>query len=290
MEIPIPKFQQKTETEIKNYNVIKSVLSKLYDTENELIKKRKGAFEDIKDIKDENEKNHILKDIYGKFSETMTILETEKEHQVMKIKTKLIPTTEAKITEAKKTKQNIGNYKNIKIKTKAQEEEMEEMKKKGQDVKGSQISLNISQNKSIMADEEKELRDQIMNYEADRININKKIMLYLINFEMAYHAKYIELLTKLFNDIKEKDLKKSIKESVMSVGVSQNVADEIDDEEQSENNDDDDDNNDDEDDQEELKKSKLSKSKKSATKKSKNKSQKDDDDDDENEIDDDDEK
>ena len=139
-----------------------------------------------------------------------------------------------------------------------------------------------------MADEEKQLRDQIMNYEADRININKKIMLYLINFEMAYHAKYIELLTKLFNDIKEKDLKKSIKESVMSVGVSQNVADEIDDEEQSENNDDDDDNNDDEDDQEELKKSKLSKSKKSATKKSKNKSQKDDDD--ENEIDDDDEK
>ena len=137
-----------------------------------------------------------------------------------------------------------------------------------------------------MAEEGKGLKDQIMNYEADRININKKIMLYLINFEMAYHAKYIELLTKLFNDIKEKDLKKSIKESVMSVGVSQNVADEIDDEEQSENNDDDDD---DEDDQEELKKSKLSKSKKSATKKSKNKSQKDDDDD-ENEIDDDDEK
>ena len=286
-EIPIPKFQQKTETEIKNYNVIKSVLSKLYDTENELIKKRKGAFEDIKDI---NEENPVLKKIYKNFSEEMLKLETEKEHQVMKIKTKLIPTTEARITEAKRTKQNIGNYKNIESKTKAQEEEVEKMKKKGQDVKGSQISLNISQNKSYMAEEGKGLKDQIMNYEADRININKKIMLYLINFEMAYHAKYIEELTKLFNDIKEKDLKKSIKDSVMSVGVSQNVADEIDDEEQSENNDDDDDNNDDEDEQEELKKSKLSKSKKSATKKSKNKSQKDDDDDDENEIDDDDEK
>ena len=288
-EIPIQKFQQKTETEIKNYNVIKSVLSKLYDTENELIKKRKGAFEDIKNIKDINEENPVLKKIYKNFSEEMLKLETEKENQVMKIKTKLIPTTEARITEAKRTKQNIGNYKNIESKTKAQEEEVEKMKKKGQDVKGSQISLNISQNKSYMAEEGKGLKDQIMNYEADRININKKIMLYLINFEMAYHAKYIEELTKLFNDIKEKDLKKSIKDSVMSVGVSQNVADEIDDEEQSENNDDDDDNNDDEDDQEELKKSKLSKSKKSATKKSKNKSQKDDDDD-ENEIDDDDEK
>ena len=282
-EIPIQKFQQKTETEIKNYNVIKSVLSKLYDTENELIKKRKGAFEDIKDI---NEENPVLKKIYKNFSEEMLKLETEKEHQVMKIKTKLIPTTEARITEAKRTKQNIGNYKNIESKTKAQEEEVEKMKKKGQDVKGSQISLNISQNKSYMAEEGKGLKDKIMNYEDNRNNINKKIMLYLINYEMAYNAKYNEELTKLFNDIKEKDLKKSIKDSVMSVGVSQNVADEIDDEEQSENNDDDDD---DEDDQEELKKSKLSKSKKSATKKSKNKSQKDDDDD-ENEIDDDDEK
>ena len=281
--IPIPKFQQKTETEIKNYNVIKSVLSKLYDTENELIKKRKGAFEDIKDV---GEKNPILKDIYDKFSDKMINLETEKEHQVMKIKTKLIPTTEARITEAKKTKQNIGNYKNIESKTKAQEEEMEKMKKKGQDVKGSQISVNISQNKSYMAEEGKGLKDQIMNYEADRININKKIMLYLINFEMAYHAKYIEELTKLFNDIKGKDLKKSIKDSVMSAGVSKVVADEIDDEEESENNGGDESGGD-EDDQEELKKSKLSKSKKSATKKSKNKSQKNDDDDDEKEIDDD---
>jgi hypothetical protein len=170
-EIPIPKFQQKTETEIKNYNVIKSVLSKLYDTENELIKKRKGAFEDIKDI---NEENPVLKKIYKNFSEEMLKLETEKEHQVMKIKTKLIPTTEARITEAKRTKQNIGNYKNIESKTKAQEEEVEKMKKKGQDVKGSQISLNISQNKSYMAEEGKGLKDQIMNYEADRININKK--------------------------------------------------------------------------------------------------------------------
>ena len=39
MSIPISKFQAKTETEIKNYNVIKTVLSKLYDAENDLFKK-----------------------------------------------------------------------------------------------------------------------------------------------------------------------------------------------------------------------------------------------------------
>ena len=41
MSIDVPKFQSKTEVEIKNYNTIKSVLSKLYDAEIELMKKRK---------------------------------------------------------------------------------------------------------------------------------------------------------------------------------------------------------------------------------------------------------
>ena len=212
----------------------------------------------------------------------MEKLEEEKEKQVLKIKTKLVPATEARITEAKKTKQKIGNYKNIKSKTEEGEKEMEKMKRKGQEVKGSQISLNVSQNKSTMVDVGKDIKDEIMKYEADRIEINKQIMLLLINYEMAYHTKYIEELTKLFAEIKGEDLTKSIKQSVISVGVSQNVSDDDDDnnnEEESEKNDDE---NDDEDD-ENLKTSKLNKSKKASVRKSK-KSEKKDDDDSDDEI------
>ena len=36
MNIDVPKFQKKTEEEIKNYNTIKSVLTKLYDAEIDL--------------------------------------------------------------------------------------------------------------------------------------------------------------------------------------------------------------------------------------------------------------
>ena len=278
MEIPISKFQTTTETEIKNYNILKSVLTKLYDTENDLIKKRKSAFEDIKNI---NEENPVLKNLYHNFSNKMEKLEEEKEKQVLKIKTKLVPATEARITEAKKTKQKIGNYKNIKSKTEEGEKEMEKMKRKGQEVKGSQISLNVSQNKSTMVDVGKDIKDEIMKYEADRIEINKQIMLLLINYEMAYHTKYIEELTKLFAEIKGEDLTKSIKQSVISVGVSQNVSDDDDNnnEEESEKNDDE---NDDEDD-ENLKTSKLNKSKKASVRKSK-KSEKKDDDDSDDEI------
>jgi len=215
------------------------VLTKLYDTENDLIKKRRLAFEDLKNVipkvgkKDEKEEdNTSLKGIYDKFSDIMQKLEDEKAKQVLKIKTKLIPSTEAHITETKKTKNN-------------------------------------------------------MQYEADRIQNNKKIMLHLINYEMAYHAKYIEKLAELFKDIKSSNLTKSIKESLMSVGVSQNVFNDDDnDNEESEKNEDDEG---DDDDNKLLKSSKLSKSKKSSTKKSKNKSHKNDaeDDDDEEEKDDD---
>jgi hypothetical protein len=276
MEIPVPKFQAKTETEMKNYGVIKTVLTKLYDTENDLIKKRKDAFEDLKNVKEENP---VLKKLYDKFSDEMLNLEKAKEEQVLKIKTKLIPTTDARITDAKKTKQKIGNYKNISSKTKDDEEKLEKLKRSGQDVKGSQISLNISQNKSTMNDEATQIRKDIMQYEADRIQNNKKIMLLLINYEMAYHAKSIEELTKLFNHIKGKDLKESIKNSVMSVGVSQNVYDEDEDNANEESEKNEDDEGDDDDDDKKLKASKLSKSRKS-----KNKSQKNDDDDDEDEI------
>jgi len=256
MEIQVPKFQAKTEIEMKNYGIMKTVLTKFYDTENDLIKKRRLAFEDLKNVipkvgkKDEKEEedNPSLKGIYDKFSDIMQKLEDEKEKQVLKIKTKLIPSTEEDITEAKKTKNKV-----------------------------SQISLT----------KENDIKDNIMQYEADRIQNNKKIMLHLINYEMAYHAKYIEKLTELFNDIKSSNLTKSIKESLMSVGVSQNVFNDDDnDNEESEKNEDDEG---DDDDNKLLKSSKLSKSKKSSTKKSKNESHKNDaeDDDDEEEKDDD---
>ena len=277
MQINVQKFQTKTETEIKNYNTLKNVLSKIYETEIDLNKKRNEAFEEIKNI---NEENRTLKGIYGNFSEKMQSLEKEKENQFLKIKTKLIPTTDAYITEAKRTKQEIGNYKNIQSKAQGQEEEIEKMKRKGQDVKSSQMSANLNQSRSAMVEVGKSIEDQIIKYEKERIDNNKLIMLHLINYEMAYHAKAIQELTTLFKEIKEEKLKKSIKESVLSVGISQNVVDNDDneeEEEENEKNEEDEDN----DDNEGLKKSKLSKSKKT-TGKSINKSKKNDD---ENEID-----
>jgi hypothetical protein len=271
MSINVPKFQTKTETEIKNYEMIKSVLTKLYETEVDLNKKRKGIFDDIGKI---NEENANLKQIYENFTKTMKTLEENKDNQIMNIKTKLIPNTDYYISEAKKTKQDIGNYKNIKSKTEKQAEEIDNMRKSGINVKGSQISQNMLQNKSTMNDLGETIEGRMMKYEYERITNNKLIMLHLINYEMAYHAEAIKMLTNLFKDVKTINPKKSINESLRSLNMSKKI-----DEKEEEDDDDNEEKEGDEESDEDDNKDK-------SIKKSKNKSKKENEDD-SKEIDDD---
>jgi hypothetical protein len=271
MSINVPKFQTKTETEIKNYEMIKSVLTKLYETEMDLNKKRKGIFDDIAKI---NEENANLKQIYENFTKTMKTLEENKDNQIMNIKTKLIPNTDYYISEAKKTKQDIGNYKNIKSKTEKQAEEIDNMRKSGINVKGSQISQNMLQNKSTMNDLGETIEGRMMKYEYERITNNKLIMLHLINYEMAYHADAIKMLTNLFKDVKTINPKKSINESLRSLNMSKKI-----DEKEEEDDDDNEEKEGDEESDEDDNKDK-------SIKKSKNKSKKENEDD-SKEIDDD---
>lgn len=271
MSINVPKFQTKTETEIKNYEMIKSVLTKLYETEVDLNKKRKGIFDDIAKI---NEENANLKQIYENFTKTMKTLEENKDNQIMNIKTKLIPNTDYYISEAKKTKQDIGNYKNIKSKTEKQAEEIDNMRKSGINVKGSQISQNMLQNKSTMNDLGETIEGRMMKYEYERITNNKLIMLHLINYEMAYHAEAIKMLTNLFKDVKTINPKKSINESLRSLNMSKKI--------EEKDEEDDDDNEEKEGDEE----SDEDDNKDKSIKKSKNKSKKENEDD-SKEIDDD---
>jgi len=271
MSINVPKFQTKTETEIKNYEMIKSVLTKLYETEMDLNKKRKGIFDDIAKI---NEENANLKQIYENFTKTMKTLEENKDNLIMNIKTKLIPNTDYYISEAKKTKQDIGNYKNIKSKTEKQAEEIDNMRKSGINVKGSQISQNMLQNKSTMNDLGETIEGRMMKYEYERITNNKLIMLHLINYEMAYHAEAIKMLTNLFKDVKTINPKKSINESLRSLNMSKKI-----DEKEEEDDDDNEEKEGDEESDEDDNKDK-------SIKKSKNKSKKENEDD-SKEIDDD---
>ena len=91
MAIDEAKFTRKTEIELKNYEILKSVFTKIYETENDLLKKRRSTFDDITKIPETD--NQTLTEIYSKFTSEMTGLEEFRNNQMLKIKSHLIPAT-----------------------------------------------------------------------------------------------------------------------------------------------------------------------------------------------------
>ena len=118
-----------------------------------------------------------------------------------------------------------------------EEEEKRNLDRSGNNLKGSQLEIDISRNQSIMGKMGSNIQRGIMSYEHDRINNNKLILLHFINYEMAYHAKALEELTDLYGKVKILGLEKDNGE-----------------------------NEDDNDDDENIKESRLSKSKKKSQK------------------------
>ena len=202
------QYTQKTESEIRKYNILKSVFSKIYESENDLSKKRKAAFDEISSI--EEPENQTLKDIYKSFCDEMKALEENKDNQNKNIKSKFIPAIDYYSYRAKHQKQEVGKFQDTKKKTQKQEEEM--VRASQNSVKQSQLQSDINMNKSIMENKSREIKDQLMAFEDERTRNNKLIILHFIHNEMEYHAKAIEKLSELYKTIKGLDTRQHLKE------------------------------------------------------------------------------
>jgi hypothetical protein len=204
------QYTQKTESEIRKYNILKSVFSKIYESENDLSKKRKAAFDEISSI--EEPENQTLKDIYKSFCDEMKALEDNKDEQTKNIKSKFIPAIDYYSYMAKHQKQQVGQFQETKKKTQKQEEEIQRVRASQNTIKESQLQSDIRNNKSMMENKGLEIKDQLMMFEDQRTSNNKLIILHFIHNEMAYHAKAIEKLSDLYKTIRGLDARQHLKE------------------------------------------------------------------------------
>ena len=193
------KFKRKAEQEIKNYELIKTVFTKIYDIEKELLNKRKSSFQDIANI-DEND-NEILKNIYKDFTEQMDGLEKYRENLMKKIQEKLVPACKYYISNSKQAKKDIGKYKDKKKQNEKQEFELEKAKASRNVIKESQLNDEIKKSKLEIGNELNNIQKNMIVYERDRVEDSKYIILHFIHCEMTYHAKSVEKLSKLYKDI-----------------------------------------------------------------------------------------
>lgn len=210
MEFDEIKFSRKTEIELKNYELLKSVFTKIYDTENELLNKRKGIFDDITKIPETE--NKTLTDIYSKFTSEMKALEEFRNSQMLIIKSKLIPATTYYSSKVKNYKKQIGNYKNKKKENEKQQIEMSKARASRNALKESQLNEDIKKSRNEMYSVGQNIQKDIMKFEADRVIDNKYIILHFIHCELAYHAKSLEKLSELYKTINSLEPKIHLKE------------------------------------------------------------------------------
>lgn len=204
------EFKRKTEREIKNYDLLKSIFNKIYDIEKDLQKKRKGAFEEI--IKIDEKDNETLKEIYSQFTKEMKDLEQLREKLMEKIKQKLIPAATYYSYKAKQQKKSIGHYDDKKKENKKQQYEMEKAKASRNELKESKLNEDLAKSRNEIKEAGESLEKDIMKFEADRLDDNKFIILHFIHCEMNYHAKSVEKLGQLFKDITNSNPKFHLKE------------------------------------------------------------------------------
>lgn len=203
-------FKRKAEQEIKNYELIKTVFTKIHDIEKELLNKRKKSFQDIANIDEDD--NEMLKSIYKDFTEQMDGLERYRENLMKKIQEKLIPACKYYISNSKQAKKDIGKYKDKKKQNEKQEFELEKAKASKNMIKESQIKEDIEKSKIEIDNDLNNIQKNMIQYEKDRVVDSKYIILHFIHCEMTYHAKSVEKLTKLYKDIHESNPKIYLKE------------------------------------------------------------------------------
>ena len=210
MEKNEDEFKRKTEREIKNYDLLKSTFKKIHDIEKDLQKKRIGIFNDIDKI-EEND-NQILKEIYEKFTQEMKELENFRGKLMEKINSKLIPATDYYSFKAKQQKKNIGHYDDKKKENKKQQYEMEKARVSRNELKESKLSVELAKSRSEIIEAGQSLEKDIIQFERDRLEDNKFIILHFIHCEMNYHAKSVEILGQLYKEIIDSEPKANLRD------------------------------------------------------------------------------
>lgn len=216
-EINENKFIQKTEEEVKKYDILKKAFQNIYSAENTLYDKRKSAFDAIIKIKETD--NQFLRDIYSEFTTEMKKLEDYRNNQMAKIHDKIIPATSYYSSKAKLCKQNLGRYKDLKNKNVKKQNEKIIAQSNREGEKAKQIEREIDQNKNVLSQTGQGLEKDILTFENDRIMDNKYLFLHFIHSELAYHANALEKLSQLYKKIQDIEPIEGLKEFQENYGL-----------------------------------------------------------------------
>ena len=183
-------FLKKTDLEIKNYEIIKSTFTKIYEAESALYKEKKIVYDNLSNLQEEN---NSLNNIYNKVKSDMNELAESRINKLSKINSEVIPATVFYTSEIKRYKSYLGKY---------------------HPLPPNNAQQNNSESRNMIYLPGVDLDKDIGFYELNRIDNNKRIFLNYIHYELEYHTKAIEKLTELYKMIRNSKPKNDLKDFV----------------------------------------------------------------------------
>jgi hypothetical protein len=202
--------------EIKRFEMLDKTFTKLSLSEKKVKEERKSAIEEIAKIEEENA---YLSDMYKNFKQTMLELEQSRQVKIDKYDKTIIPAIKYYPTKAKGFKKPLNELSDMgktiqKHNTKIQKA----IEKSDIDAKNQheQEKHKLSQSKDIIG---KGLEKEIVEFEANRVDDNKAVLLHFIHAELAYHANAMQTLTKLYQEINILEPKEKLKDFIQKYNL-----------------------------------------------------------------------
>ena len=193
------QLQGKIDDEIKKYNTLKNAFSTIYESENEVQKKRQEVYDKISKIEESD--NSELANIYKQFFAKMNELEAFRTKHLKNINEKFLPMTVYYPEKLKQSKKSIDDLVTLKKQKEKNAKEEQKAQNKNDVDKARNLSAQIAQQSEEERRKTQDIERNVCLIEADRVKDNKYLFLHYIHSEMEYHAKAVEKMSTLFNMI-----------------------------------------------------------------------------------------
>ena len=193
------QLQTKIDDEIKKYNNLKIAFSTIYESENEVQKKRLEVYDKISKIEESD--NSELAQIYKQFFAKMNELESFRTKHLKNINEKFLPMTVYYPEKLKQSKKSIDDLVTLKKQKEKNAKEEQKAQNKNDVDKARNLSAQIAQQSEEERRKTQDIERNVCLIEADRVKDNKYLFLHYIHSEMEYHAKAVEKMSYLFNMI-----------------------------------------------------------------------------------------
>ena len=215
IKMDLNKISNYLEKELENYKMLKSSFEKIYKGESQFYDKKTRT---LSSAENQNFENDFPIKLLKEYISTNKKLEDKRNQRIIeKLYKIIIPTLEYYLDETKTKKKDIFNTRESEKKNENEKKEQikAQTNNENENVKAKQ--RNIQDNENNLKQKRKSDVKSILEYENERIIINKEACLYFTNCEMVYHAYCIEKLYQLYRNILAEDSTEEIIKSLKEI-------------------------------------------------------------------------